>query len=41
MSTGAAEVVTAKSVSTWADASNDQLCDNGVRNFTAEAKVEG
>ena len=35
MSTGAAEVVTAKSVSTWADAWNDQLCDNGVRNFTA------
>ena len=35
MSTGAAEVVTTKSVSSWADASNDQLCDNGVRNFTA------
>ena len=36
MSTGAAEVVTTKSVSSWADASNDQLCNNGVRNnFTA------
>ena len=37
MSTGAAEVVTTKSVSSWADASNDQQCgmhdnDNGVRN---------
>ena len=35
MSTGAAEVVTTKSASSWADASNDQLCDNGVRNFIA------
>ena len=40
MSTGAAEVVTTKSVSSWADVSNDQQCkmhdDNGVRNdFTA------
>ena len=41
MSTGAAEVVTTKSVSSWAVASNDQQCemhdnDNGVRNnFTA------
>ena len=35
MSAGAAEVVTTKSVSCWADASNDQQCkmhDNNVRN---------
>ena len=40
MSTGAAEVVTTKSVSSWADLSNDQQCemhgnDNGNNNFTA------
>ena len=35
ISTGAAEVVTTKTVSSWADASNDRLCDNGVHNFTA------
>ena len=47
MSTGAAEVVTTKSVSSWADASNDQQCgmhdnDNGVRNdFTAASNDHG
>ena len=47
MSTGAAEVVTTKSVSSWSDASNDQQCemhdnDNGVRNdFTAVQEAKG
>ena len=46
MSTDAAEVVTIKSVSSWADASNDQQCkmhdDNGVRNdFTAVQEAKG
>ena len=45
MSTGAAKVVTTKSISNWADVSNDQQCkmdDNGVRNdFTAVQEAKG
>eukprot|EP00964_Phaeocystis_antarctica_P019098 scaffold10537_cov64-Phaeocystis_antarctica.AAC.1 len=45
ISTDAAEIVPTKSVSNWADASNDQQCemdDNGVRNdFTAVQEAKG